>query len=94
MSKILALSNIELRKNLKFYSIYCATVLVSIIAVNGYYIYMSATTYELTEMYRNQIGGVFYGAMILEGNMIIHLLLNMGITDNIIVANIIVAVIV
>ena len=79
MSKILALSNIELRKNLKFYSIYCATILVSIIAVNGYYIYMSATTYNLTEMYRNQIGGVFYGAMILEGNMVIHLLLSLGV---------------
>ena len=79
MSKILALSNIELRKNLKFYSIYCVTVLVSIIAVNGYYIYMSATTYNLTEMYRNQIGGVFYGAMVLEGNMIIHLLLSLGV---------------
>lgn len=79
MSKILALSNIELRKNLKFYYIYCATILVSIIAVNGYYIYMSATTYDLTEMYRNQIGGVFYGAMILEGNMVIHLLLSLGV---------------
>ena len=79
MSKILALSNIELRKNLKFYFIYCATILVSIIAVNGYYIYMSATTYDLTEMYRNQIGGVFYGAMILEGNMVIHLLLSLGV---------------
>ena len=79
MSKILALSNIELRKNLKFYYIYCATVLVSIMAVNGYYIYMSATTYNLTEMYRNQIGGVFYGAMILEGNMVIHLLLSLGV---------------
>lgn len=79
MSKILALSNIELRKNLKFYFIYCATILVSIIAVNGYYIYMSATTYELTEMYRNQIGGVFFGAMILEGNMIMHLLLSLGV---------------
>ena len=50
MSKILALSNIELRKNLKFYSIYCATVLVSIIAVNGYYIYMSATTVSYTHL--------------------------------------------
>lgn len=79
MSKILALSNIELRKNLKFYYIYCATILVSIIAVNRYYIYMSATTYDLTEMYRNQIGGVFYGAMILEGNMVIHLLLSLGV---------------
>lgn len=79
MSKILALSNVELRKNLKFYYIYCATILVSIIAVNGYYIYMSATTYDLTEMYRNQIGGVFYGAMILEGNMVIHLLLSLGV---------------
>ena len=79
MSKILALSNIELRKNLKLYYIYCATVLVSIMAVNGYYIYMSATTYNLTEMYRNQIGGVFYGAMILEGNMVIHLLLSLGV---------------
>ena len=79
MSKILALSNIELRKNLKFYYIFCATILVSIIAVNGYYIYMSATTYDLTEMYRNQIGGVFYGAMILEGNMVIHLLLSLGV---------------
>ena len=79
MSKILALSNIELRKNLKFHYIYCATILVSIIAVNGYYIYMSATTYDLTEMYRNQIGGVFYGAMILEGNMVIHLLLSLGV---------------
>lgn len=79
MSKILALSNIELRKNLKFYYIYCATIFVSIIAVNGYYIYMSATTYDLTEMYRNQIGGVFYGAMILEGNMVIHLLLSLGV---------------
>lgn len=79
MSKILALSNIELRKNLKFYYIYCATILVSIIAVNGYYIYMSATTYDLTEIYRNQIGGVFYGAMILEGNMVIHLLLSLGV---------------
>ena len=79
MSKILALSNIELRKNLKFYYIYCATILVSIIAVNGYYIYMSATKYDLTEMYRNQIGGVFYGAMILEGNMVIHLLLSLGV---------------
>lgn len=79
MSKIMALSNIELRKNLKFYSIYCATILVSIIAVNGYFIFRAATTYDLTEMYRNQIGGVFYGAMILEGNMIIHLLLSFGV---------------
>ena len=79
MSKILALSNIELKKNQKFYSIYCATIFVSILTINLFYIFQAAGMYEVIEAYKNKVGGVVYGALIFENNMPLKMILFLGI---------------
>ncbi|WP_300282225.1 hypothetical protein [Peptacetobacter sp.] len=79
MSKILALANIDFKKNLKFYIFYCISLVTTILALNIFSIYRILTTENILDEYINRIGGVFYGATLLDNNMMISLILFLGI---------------
>lgn len=79
MSKILALANIDLKKNLKFYLFYCISLITTILALNIFYIYRILTTENILDDYINRIGGIFYGASVLSNNYIIHIVMIGGI---------------
>ncbi len=79
MSKILALANIDFKKNLKFYIFYCISLVSTILALNIFSIYRILTTENILDEYINRIGGVFYGATLLDNNMMISLILFLGI---------------
>lgn len=79
MSKILALANIDFKKNLKFYIFYCISLVSTILALNIFSIYRILTTENILDEYINRIGGVFYGTTLLDNNMMISLILFLGI---------------
>lgn len=84
MNKLLTLTNMELKRNSKFYAIYLGIVSSLILGINIIQIDRFSKRYEMIDKMKDNFDGVFYGVSILFNNNILANIITFSISGIII----------